>query len=73
VLWEVKTDNFDTYPHDLRRIVIENQVLELQRERELARACGFDFRVGVRSAAHKAALERADPELEGIIVVMDWC
>jgi hypothetical protein len=53
--------------------VIDNQVLELQRERELARACGFDFRVGVRSAAHKAALERADPELEGIIVVMDWC
>jgi hypothetical protein len=73
VLWEVKTDNFDTYPPDLQSIVIRNQVAELLRERELARACGFDFRVGVRSAAHKAELERAGPELEGLIIVMDWC
>jgi hypothetical protein len=72
-LWEVKTDNFDTYTAVLRRIVVGNQVLELRRERGLARACGFDFRVGVRSAAHKAALELAAPELEGLIVVMDWC
>jgi hypothetical protein len=69
----VKTDNFDTYPPDLRDIVIDKQVTELLRERELARACGFDFRVGVRSAAHKADLERAEPDLEGLIVVMNWC
>ncbi|MCY1018904.1 DUF6310 domain-containing protein [Pyxidicoccus sp. MSG2] len=73
VLWEVKTDKFDTYPPDLRGIVTRNQVNELRRERELARACGFDFRVGVRSPAHQTALEVTAPELEGIIVVMEWC
>ncbi len=73
VLWEVKTDNFDTYRAALRRIVIENQVEELQRERALAQACGFDFRIGVRSAAHKAALALQDPNLTSIIIVMDWC
>ncbi|WP_395844454.1 DUF6310 domain-containing protein [Cystobacter fuscus] len=70
-LWEVKTDNFDTYPPDLRRIVLNDQVLELQYERALALACGFDFRVGVRSPAHKIALLDRDDTLD--IVVMDWC
>jgi hypothetical protein len=70
-LWEVKTDNFDTYPPELRRIVLEDQVPELQYERALALACGFNFRVGVRRAAHKAALESLDRNLD--IVVMDWC
>ncbi|WP_324291387.1 DUF6310 domain-containing protein [Corallococcus sp. bb12-1] len=71
VLWEVKTDNFETYSHFLKQQVVENQLPELVRERDLARACGFDFWVGVRSAAHKAALEELDPSFE--IVVMDWC
>ncbi len=72
-LWEVKTDNFDTYTEDLQDIVIRSQVPKLLVERDLARACGFDFRVGVRSETHKAELEAAAPELKGIIVVMDWC
>jgi hypothetical protein len=72
-LWEIKTDNFDTYPPDLRDIVIRSQGPKLRLERDLARACGSDFRVGVRSAAHKAALEREYPDLAGIIIVMDWC
>jgi hypothetical protein len=71
VLWEVKTDNFDTYSPFLRKQGVENQVLELQRERELARACGFDFRVGVRSAAHRAALLDSDITLN--VMLMDWC
>jgi hypothetical protein len=70
-LWEVKTDNFDTYPPELRRIVIEEQLPKLQYERALALACGFDFKVGVRSAAHKDALLDRDDTLE--IVVMEWC
>ena len=70
-LWEVKTDNFDTYPPDLRRIVLNDQVPKMQSERELARACGFDFKVAVRSAAHKAALLKRDSTLK--IVIMDWC
>jgi len=70
-LWEVKTDNFDTYPPELREFVLVDQLPKLQYERELARACGFDFKVGVRSAAHKAALLAQDITLD--IVVMDWC
>ncbi|WP_338041910.1 MULTISPECIES: DUF6310 domain-containing protein [Myxococcus] len=73
VLWEVKTDNFDTFSVYLQRTVPGKQVAELRRERALALACGFDFRVGVRSAEHKDALEVEAPELEGIIVIMEWC
>jgi hypothetical protein len=71
VLWEVKTDNFEKYTADLQDIVIDKQVIELRRERELARACGFDFRVGVRSPLHRAALLEVEPNLD--IVVMEWC
>jgi len=71
VLWEIKTDNFDTYTADLQRIVIDKQVLELQRERELARVCGFDFRVGVLSVTHKAVLEARDRTLH--ILIMNGC
>lgn len=71
VLWEVKTDNFETYPIELQDIVIRKHVRDFQAERELAKACGFHFRVGVRSAAHKSALEFADDTLD--VVLMDWC
>jgi hypothetical protein len=73
ILWEIKTDNFDTYPIDLRSIIIPKQARELLRERALASACGYGFRVGVRSDAHKTALEEESPDLRGLIVVMDWC
>jgi hypothetical protein len=72
-LWEIKTDNFDTYTEDLQDIVIRSQVPKLLIERDLARACDFDFRIGVRSETHKAELEDAALELRGFIVVMDWC
>ncbi|WNG42499.1 hypothetical protein F0U61_45790 [Archangium violaceum] len=71
VLWEVKTDNFDTHTRALQQIVIRKQVLELMRERDLARACGYGFFVGVRRAAHKAALLKEAPLLN--IVIMEWC
>jgi hypothetical protein len=73
VLWEVKTDNFDSYPLELQDIVVKKQARDFLTERQLAMACGFDFRVGVRSATHKKALEYAEPTLEEMIVVMDWC
>jgi hypothetical protein len=44
---------------------------EIQRERELAKACGYHFVVGVCSKAHKEALLKADNTLD--VVVMDWC
>ena len=71
VLWEVKTDNFEKYSDELRDIVLKKQIPELRRERDLAKACGFGFRVGVRSAAHKDALRKQAPDLD--IVLMDWC
>jgi hypothetical protein len=70
-LWEVKTHNLETYNPYVLRIELEKQVEEMRRERALAMACGFHFRVGVRNEAHKAALERLDRTLD--IVVMDWC
>ena len=72
-LWEVKTDNFDAYSDFLQDLVIREQATEMRHERALALACGFDFRVGVRSEAHQKALEEAAPDLKGLIVVMDWC
>lgn len=71
VLWEIKTDNFDTYAPALQKIVLDKQVPDLGRERDLALACGFDFRVGVRSAAHQAALRARERTLN--IIIMDWC
>jgi hypothetical protein len=44
---------------------------ELRREARLAKECGHEFIVGVRSHAHKIALDRADSTLK--VVVMDWC
>jgi hypothetical protein len=72
-LWEIKTDNFDTYKPIVKKFAIDKEVLELLRELKLARACGYEFRIGVRSAAHKEALANAARELEPLIVIMDWC
>ncbi|MCY1033075.1 DUF6310 domain-containing protein [Corallococcus sp. BB11-1] len=67
VLWEIKTDQFDTYSVFLRTQVVEDQVEELKEEREIARACGYGFVVGVSSEAHKAALKQRDPSLEVVV------
>jgi hypothetical protein len=58
---------------ELQDIVIKKNKRDLLAERELARACGFDFRVDVRSATHKATSEIEEPQLKGVIVLMDWC
>lgn len=47
VLWAIKTHQFDTYTDFLRRQVIKDQIEELQEERAIAMACGYDFVVGV--------------------------
>ena len=70
-LWEVKTDNFDIHSPRSQAFFARVKLPEIQREKRLAEACGYDFTVGVRSEAHKAALLRLDPKLH--IVVMDWC
>ncbi|WP_306440921.1 DUF6310 domain-containing protein [Corallococcus aberystwythensis] len=70
-LWEIKTDDFDKHSPHSQAFFVKMKLPEIQREKRLAEACGYIFVVGVRSAAHKAALERLDPNLD--IVVMDWC
>ncbi|RKH50189.1 hypothetical protein D7Y23_14360 [Corallococcus sp. AB050B] len=70
-LWEVKTNDIETYNPFIRQTELDKQVGEAQRERALAAACGYDFVIGVRSEAHKALLELADFTLK--VVVMEWC
>jgi hypothetical protein len=67
VLWEIKTDQFDTYSGFLRSQVIRDQVLELVEERNIAAACGYGFVVGVSTQAHKDALEAAEPSLTIVV------
>jgi hypothetical protein len=72
-LWEIKTNDIETYNPFVRRVELDKQIEEARRERALAAACGFDFRIGVRSTEHREALEDAAPDLRGLIEVMDWC
>jgi len=70
-LWDVKTDDFEKQPPRSRRFFVRMKLSELRGEAKLARECGYDFIIGVRSAAHKAVLFDEDPTLK--VVVMDWC
>jgi hypothetical protein len=70
-LWDVKTDDFEKQPPRSQRFFVRMKLPELRREAKLARQCGYDFIIGVRSAAHKAVLFDEDPTLK--VVVMDWC
>ncbi|WP_233585947.1 DUF6310 domain-containing protein [Corallococcus sp. CA054B] len=70
-LWEVKTDNFEKHSPRSRNFFVSVKLPELQREAKLARECGYDFVIGVRSEAHRTALKLADPSLH--VVIMDWC
>jgi hypothetical protein len=70
-LWDVKTDDFDKHSPHSQRFFARMKLPEMQREKRLAEACGYTFVVGVKSAAHKLALEQLDKTLK--VVVMDWC
>lgn len=67
ILWEIKTDRFETYTPFLQKRVVDRQVEELKRERDLAHACGYDFIVGVSSSAHREALHKKEPLLEIVV------
>nr|WP_308809800.1 DUF6310 domain-containing protein [Archangium lansinium] len=70
-LWDVKTDDFDKHSSRSQDFLARVKLPELQREDRLARQCGYNFIVGVKSAAHKAVLFKLDRTLN--VVVMDWC
>lgn len=67
VLWEIKTDQFDTYSAFLQRQVIADQLKELREERAIAVSCGYGFVVGVSTAEHQEALEFQAPELHIVV------
>jgi hypothetical protein len=70
-LWDVKTDDFEKHSSRSQDFLARVKLPELQREDRLARQCGYNFVVGVKSAAHKAVLFKLDRTLK--VVVMDWC
>jgi hypothetical protein len=70
-LWEVKTNDFEKQPPRSQQFFVRMKLLEIQREKELAEACGYNFAVGVKSTAHKAILESLDITLT--VVLMNWC
>ncbi|RYZ43003.1 MAG: hypothetical protein EOO71_05385 [Myxococcaceae bacterium] len=67
VLWEIKTDQFDTYNAFLRGKVVKGQAAKMREERNIALSCGYRFVVGVSTEAHREALEREAPELEIVV------
>jgi hypothetical protein len=67
VLWEIKTHRFDTYPDFIRDQEIEKELEQLSKERDAARACGYDFVVGVSTQAHRQALLDKDSEFKIVV------
>ncbi|NOK14619.1 DUF6310 domain-containing protein [Corallococcus exercitus] len=67
VLWEIKTHQFDSYNAYIRKKEIEKELKQLEKERAVADACGYDFIVGVSSQAHKLALLEADFSLNVVV------
>lgn len=70
-LWEVKTNDIETYNPYVREAELRKQVEEGRHEQALAAACGYRFAIGVRTQAHKTMLDVRAPDL--IVVLMDWC
>ncbi|RKG76894.1 hypothetical protein D7V88_31675 [Corallococcus terminator] len=67
VLWEIKTDQFDTYSDFLQRQVVKDQAVKMREERGIAAACGYGFVVGVSTQAHKEALEAEERTLDIVV------
>ncbi len=67
VLWEIKVEYFDGYSDFLKDITVKRGIKELTEFREIAEACGYTFRVGVISEAHKAALLEEDDNFDIVI------
>ena len=70
-LWEVKIYNLDHQSPRSRKFLVEVKLPQIKEEAKLAKECGYNFVVGVKSAEHKALLESLDKTLT--VVVMDWC
>ncbi len=67
VLWEIKTHQFDKYNAFVRRMEIQKELKQIERERDIAVACGYDFIVGVSTQEHQKALMEADSSLHVVV------
>lgn len=67
VLWEIKVENFDEYSDFLKKITVEKEMREFTEYRAIALACGYAFKVGVISEAHKAALLDVDDTFDIVV------
>jgi hypothetical protein len=67
VLWEIKTHQFDKYNAFVQKMEIDKEIKQIQKERAIATACGYEFVVGVSTQAHKEALLRRDDSLNVVV------
>jgi len=67
VLWEIKTHQFDKYNAFVRRMEIQKELKQIERERDIAVACGYEFVVGVSTQEHQKALMEADSSLNVVV------
>ncbi len=67
MLWEVKVERFDEYSDFLKEITVKKEIKEFKAYRDIAVACGYAFKVGVISEAHKAALLEEDDNFDIVV------
>jgi hypothetical protein len=67
VLWEIKVEKFDGYSDFLKEITVKKEINEFKAYRDIAVACGYAFKVGVISEAHKAALLEEDDNFDIVV------
>jgi hypothetical protein len=67
VLWEIKTHQFDSYNKFIRRQEIEAELEQIEKEQDVAAACGYGYVIGVSNPAHKDALLEAAPLLNVVV------
>lgn len=67
MLWEIKTNKFDTYAAFIRRREIEKEMEQIVKERRAAATCGYGYMIGVSTQAHKEALLERDQSLNIVV------
>lgn len=67
VLWEIKTHRFDEYPDFVQDKEIKRELIQIEKQRKAAAACGYGYVVGVSTEAHKAALFDEDLTLNVVV------
>jgi hypothetical protein len=67
VLWEIKTHQFDTYADFIQDKEIKREMIQIEKQRKAAAACGYGYVVGVSTQAHKDALLREDRRLNVVV------